>query len=155
MITSEKLDALFNTSIKLNRVKEEKHQKAEDIEQLRWQVEKQNEWREDQIQEGLDRENRHHHDLDYKRKQQRIAHERRSWQVRWVRPSGKPDKHRRPGRPWDAEAFAGPDRDTYCGGSSDVFAFNESVDTLRMGSDESLKRVMGQVSQEELRLKTK
>ena len=70
MITSEKLDALFNTSIKLNRVKEEKHKKAEDIEQLRWQVEKQNEWREDQIQEGLDRENRHHHDLDYKRKQQ-------------------------------------------------------------------------------------
>ena len=40
------------------------------------------------------------HDEDAKRKQQRIAHERRSWQVRWLRPSGKPDKNRRPGRPW-------------------------------------------------------
>ena len=77
------------------------------------------------------------------------------WQVRWLRPSGKPDKNRRPGRPWDAAAYSGPERETFCGGTSDVFAFNASVDSLRMGSDESLKRVMGQVSQEELRLKMK
>jgi hypothetical protein len=154
-ITAAKLEALFTTSLKLEKIKEEKAKRLEDLEHLRWQCDKYNEWREEEIQDGLDRENRHHHDEDAKRKQQRIAHERRSWQVRWLRPSGKPDKNRRPGRPWDAAAYSGPERETFCGGTSDVFAFNASVDSLRMGSDESLKRVMGQVSQEELRLKTK
>lgn len=41
--------------------------------------------------------------------------------------------------------MAGPEHDVFCGAGSDVFAFNNSVAKLRMGSDESLARIMGKV----------
>jgi hypothetical protein len=58
-------------------------------------------------------------------------------------PSGKPDKKRRPGRPWDPSVFS--QKDTFCGGAADVFAFNQSVDKMRMGSESSLQKIMSQV----------
>lgn len=76
--------------------------------------------------------------------QKEVAHERRKWQVSFHMASGKPDKKRRPGRPWDSSVFS--KKDTFCGGAADVFAFNQSVDKLRMGSESSLQKIMGQVT---------
>jgi hypothetical protein len=37
-------------------------------------------------------------------------------QVKYYTPSGKPDKKRPIGRPWDPSIFAGPEREIFCGG---------------------------------------
>jgi hypothetical protein len=53
-----------------------------------------------------------------------VAEERRKWQVFYYTKDGKPDKKRKPGRPWDPTAFAGPEKETYSGGANvDLLAF--------------------------------
>lgn len=58
-----------------------------------------------------------------KAKQRAIAEERRLWQVLYYTRDGKPDKKRRPGKPWDASVYAGAERATYCGANVDLLAF--------------------------------
>lgn len=58
-----------------------------------------------------------------KAKQRAIAEERRLWQVLYYTRDGKPDKKRRPGKPWDPSVYAGAERATYCGANVDLLAF--------------------------------
>ena len=78
-------------------------------------------------------------------KRQKIADERRRWNIKFYKPSGKPDKLRRPGRPWDQTAFAGAEANTFCGGAANLFAYNNDHDKLRAGSNESIDRIMGKL----------
>lgn len=55
-------------------------------------------------------------DEEARGRQQRVAAQRRKWGVRYFTQSGKPDKRRAPGRPWDPTVYAGPERDTFCAG---------------------------------------
>jgi hypothetical protein len=68
----------------------------------------------------------YHRDITARRKakQRAMAEERRAWQVLFYTRDGKPDKKRRPGKPWDASVYAGAERATYCGGANvDLLAF--------------------------------
>lgn len=58
-----------------------------------------------------------------KAQQRAIAEERRLWQVLYYTRDGKPDKKRRPGKPWDPSVYAGAERATYCGANVDLLAF--------------------------------
>lgn len=83
-----------------------------------------------------------------KQKQQDIAFERRKWAVRWYKPDGKPDRQRRPGRAWDKDILAGPDKMTYCP-TTDVNLNDENRERprgLKSGSEESVKAAIGDVS---------
>ena len=51
-----------------------------------------------------------------KLKRQSIGEEKRRWRIKFYNSDGKPDKRRRPGRAWDAEAVAGPEKATYTAG---------------------------------------
>jgi hypothetical protein len=51
-----------------------------------------------------------------KAKRVAIAEEKRKWAVRWYTRDGKPDKNRRPGRPFEKAAYAGAEKQTYSGG---------------------------------------
>jgi hypothetical protein len=87
-----------------------------------------------------------------KNKRQAIAHERRKWMVHFYTPNGKPDKLRRPGRKWDPEAYAGPEKMTYCSASGvDLFALNRQGKTkktkgVKEGSKESVEQRINEVS---------
>jgi hypothetical protein len=89
-----------------------------------------------------------------KLKKQAIAHERRKWMVHFYTPNGKPDKLRRPGRQWDPEAYAGPEKMTYCGGHGvDLLAMNKSKQSgaggrggAKEGSKESVEQRLNEVS---------
>ena len=78
-------------------------------------------------------------------KRQRIGDERRKWGIKFHKASGKPDKLRRPGRPWDQAAFAGADRNTFTGGAANLFAYNSDHEKLRVGSNESIDRLMSKL----------
>jgi len=144
-ITRSKMHFLFATGLKLRTLKDDQAKVAAEVKHARGQADQNDAWREVEVMEGIERENGYKHERAADDLQKKIAHERRRWGIKFYTPSGKPDKLRRPGRPWDPKAFAGLDRNVFVGGMSDVFAFNKSVDAMRLGSDESLKRVMEQV----------
>lgn len=78
-----------------------------------------------------------------KAKRQAVADEKRRWTVVWTTKNGKPDKRRRPGKPWDPSIFAGPDKQTQCiGGNIDLFANNPGGETLKAGSKESVDKTL-------------
>ena len=73
---------------------------------------------------------------------QKIADEKRKWSVKFFKPSGKPDKLRRPGRPWESKAYAGAEKATFCGGTANLFAAASDSEKLRVGSNESISKLM-------------
>ena len=77
-----------------------------------------------------------------------IAEEKRRWRVLYYNSDGKPDKRRRPGRPWDPSLYAGPDKQTYTAGSGvDLLAHTRAKgEDERLGSIKSVENTLGQVS---------
>ena len=87
------------------------------------------------------------------RQRHAVAHERRKWAVLFCTRNGKPDKRRRPGRPWDPSILAGPDRQTYNAANVDIFAENagEGLQPGETGSvDATLQRMSLQTYLEEV-----
>lgn len=79
-------------------------------------------------------------------KRMAIAAERRRWQVLYFTPDGKPDKRRKPGRPWDKTIYAGDERQTYHGGANDILGEMPDNNKTKPGSDESIKQTLNQMS---------
>jgi hypothetical protein len=61
-------------------------------------------------------------------------------------PDGKPDKKRRPGRPWDPSIFAGEERQTYHGGKNDILGEMPDKNKTKPGSEESIQQTLNQMS---------
>lgn len=81
-----------------------------------------------------------------------IAEEKRRWKIRFYSKNGKPDRQRRPGRPWDPSILeAAKEKITYTGGADiDLTALNEgnfdSSLTGAGGSKETVDKVVKQVA---------
>lgn len=83
------------------------------------------------------------------RKEKRIAvaDERRKWQVLFFTKNGKPDKKRRPGKPWDKSVYAGPEKAVYTAGFGvDLLAHTKPASDLKKGSNASVEHTLGEVS---------
>jgi len=77
---------------------------------------------------------------DHRRK---VAEEKRKWTVRYYTSDGKPDKKRRPGKPWDPSIVAGPEKAVYSGGHDvDLLSHTEKGDKFRIGSKNSVDKVI-------------
>ncbi len=72
-------------------------------------------------------------DINERRREQRFlaADERRRWQVYYYTNDGKPDKKRRPGRPWDKSIFAGAEKATYNSAGIDLLALNKPINNRK------------------------
>ena len=100
-------------------------------------------------QEYSDRRERYYEkELKELRKAKRlaVADEKRKWKLHFYTKEGKPDKKRRPGKPWDPSVIAKDDKMTYTGAGVDLLAFNKDFTGMKQGSDESIKNVMNQMS---------
>jgi len=83
-----------------------------------------------------------------------IGEERRRWAVLYYTSDGKPDKRRRPGRPWEASVFAGGEKAVYSGGSGVNLMAHIQKEKLaraggsefKMGSIKSVEQTLQQVS---------
>jgi hypothetical protein len=74
-----------------------------------------------------------------------IAEEKRRWQVLYYTRDGKPDKNRRPGRPWTQSVFAGPEKAIYSGGVGvDLLANTRKM--KKTGSVKSVSNTINQIS---------
>ena len=71
-------------------------------------------------------------------KQVRIASQKRKWRINFFTQTGKPDKLRRGGHPWDPKAFAGPEHDTFFLGGADLMLGRKGESPARMGSEKAL-----------------
>mmetsp|Transcript_10608 Transcript_10608/g.17292 ORF Transcript_10608/g.17292 Transcript_10608/m.17292 type:complete len:836 (+) Transcript_10608:127-2634(+) len=80
-----------------------------------------------------------------------VAEEKRRWQVLYYTSDGKPDKKRRPGRPWDPSIYAGGNKATYSGGGGVNLmahieqARNQATGEHKPGSVKSVEKTLNQV----------
>merc|ERR1711871_604081 len=81
-----------------------------------------------------------------KDRKQKIADEKRKWQVRYTTPDGKPDKKRRPGRPWDPSVLAKPDHMTHTPLVDLTAEIRANDSVLKPGSDESVERSLNRAA---------
>lgn len=86
-------------------------------------------------------------DTNIRRREKRmaIAEEKRRWQVLYYTRDGKPDKKRRPGRPWDPSIYAGAEKAIYSGGSGVDLTAN-TRQTKKTGSVQSVDNTLNQIS---------
>ncbi|GMH72347.1 hypothetical protein TL16_g05891 [Triparma laevis f. inornata] len=141
-ITKYKLECLFDTGLEQRGVEEEYGRRIKQITDADKRRELYSKWREEELEQIWKRQQRLVHEMEDHWKRQKVADERRRWGIQFFKPSGKPDKLRRPGRPWEQTAYAGADRNTFTGGAANLFAYNNDHDKLRVGSNESIDRLM-------------
>ena len=85
-------------------------------------------------------------------KRLRIAEEKRRWTIRHYSKNGKPDKLRRPGRPWDKSILdKAAEKITYSSGSGvDLTALDSgNIDSIKSGtagSKETISKALAQVA---------
>ena len=158
-----KLDCIFTKYTNYQALEFLLEHKVEEIERFGQRREQLSEWRVTEYAER--RERSYWRGVLARRKANKaaIAAERRQWKVVWTTKNGKPDKLRRPGRPWDPSVFAGAEKQTYCAGAGvDLFAHNELTKvvpdptsdtgystqtyTHKLGSEESVNHSLQQMS---------
>eukprot|EP00601_Ochromonadales_sp_CCMP2298_P028273 CAMPEP_0173332308 /NCGR_PEP_ID=MMETSP1144-20121109/4289_1 /TAXON_ID=483371 /ORGANISM="non described non described, Strain CCMP2298" /LENGTH=569 /DNA_ID=CAMNT_0014277195 /DNA_START=142 /DNA_END=1848 /DNA_ORIENTATION=+ len=149
LLTNLKIKVLFDLAPAVFQADEVLVDQVRDVEEWAALRNKVNLERNDQYDE------RRH--LNYKRdlvarhdaKRIAIAEEKRRWGVRFFTSDGKPDKKRRPGRPWDASIFAGANKMTYTGGTVNLMAHIEAGKRQKAGQKggtvESVEATLGQV----------
>ena len=141
-ITKYKLECLFDTGLEQRGVNEEYERRMKMIRAAERRQALYSKWREEELEQIWARQQRLVYEMEDTWNRQKIADERRKWSVKFFKASGKPDKLRRPGRPWDSAAFAGTDRQTFTCGDTDLFAYNDGGEKLRVGSNESIAKIM-------------
>jgi len=149
-ITKMKLHCIFDNCYKVAMLEREIERKVESVLEQAFAKNRLSTFRE---QEYTDRRERFY-DREIramaKKKRMAIAEERRKWKVLFYTKDGKPDKKRRPGKPWDPSVYAKPDKATYSCGDVDLFAFNTmekgGMPVGKPGSDESVKDVLSKVA---------
>jgi len=141
-ITKYKLEALFDTGLEQRGVEEEFNRRMLEINLAKSKQKFFAKWREEELEQIWARQQQLVYEMEDTWNRQKIADEKRKWQVKFFKPSGKPDKLRRPGRPWEEKAYAGAEKSTFCGGTANLFAYNNDAEKLRVGSNESVARLM-------------
>jgi len=147
-LTQMKLKFCFEKVPLLRSLEEMLEEKVDEIEDMIVYRDSISDARDEEIENNRLRDYFYNATTRRKNKKQAIAAERRKWTVRWYKKDGKPDQQRRPGRAWDPEILAGPDKMTYCP-TSNVNLNDENRERksgLKRGSDESLNATMNEVS---------
>jgi len=145
-VTKQKIDCLFKKTLKVSNIDHLVEVNMLEIERVAASREAVTQFREWEYSER--RARAYQRELLYRSrvKRQSIAEERRKWQVRYYTPDGKPDKRRRPGRPWDSAAFAGKEKETYSASNINIFADIPDSNKTKPGSKESIDQTLNTMS---------
>eukprot|EP00940_MAST-03C_sp_MAST-3C-sp2_P000268 g268.t1 len=107
-VTADKLDVLFNISRETRRLKEATKLLDDKLDRLDSERRYVDDARERTLASHFARVEMYAARRRTRAKRKHLADQRRRWSVRYFRPSGKPDRKRRYGRPWDKSVFADP-----------------------------------------------
>lgn len=145
-VTRLKFQCLFEDLMKVHQIDHHLNEKVEEIENVAALRNRIAAWRDQEIDER--REKVTWTEIREARKKRRaaIGDEKRKWMVRFYTSDGKPDRKRRPGRKWDKEVYAGPEKQVYTP-TVDLMAFvNDKKSTMRAGSEESVNATIDQMA---------
>ncbi len=150
-ITKMKLHCIFGHCYKVAMLEREVERKVENVLEQAFAKNRSSTFREEEYADRRERFYDREMRTLAKKKRMAIAEERRKWKVLFYTKDGKPDKKRRPGKPWDPSVYAKPDKATYSsGGNIDLFAFNSTEEggmpVGKPGSDESVKDALSKVA---------
>jgi len=127
-VTNGKLELLLGSSLRLRHLEESIQTGEESLRQARLQAEKFSTWREEELKQLWRRQQKQDQEDEERALKIRRADERRKWAIAFYRSSGKPDKMRRPGRPWDPRVYK--ESSTFCPVSSDTSTSKTSMDRV-------------------------
>lgn len=147
-MTIAKHDAIFLHADRLRRWEEDIGNRVEDLERMARHSVQMQHCRDMEAEDNRARAAVKHFKEDARVRRQIIGDEKRKWAVRYYTANGKPDRRRRPGRPWAKEVVAGLEKATYCGGHDvDLNAFNKSKDE-KGGPGKAVDHALNQLSLE-------
>ena len=100
-VTNGKLELLFGSSKRLLEIGDTIQKGGESLKHAHMQIHNFSTWRKEELKQLWRRQQEQHREYEKRASKIQIADERRKWAISFYRPSGKPDKMRRPGCPWD------------------------------------------------------
>ena len=107
-VTATKHDCIFETEMALRELEEERDRVTLEYRDAFETMRRCKERREAELTGLWKRDSERKWQLEAFRKRSAIADQKRRWQVKFFTKTGKPDKARKPGQPWDDSALAGP-----------------------------------------------
>ena len=141
-ITTKKNRALFEVGLKLRTLEEENAHWEARIEEAGYQVREIERWRTAELNDMFARASAYRWgSMGQIEARKRVADQKRRWEVRYFTAAGKPDKLRRPGRPWDKAVLAGPEKATFSFLDDDILAGTTAAKKPLIGSAASLDQM--------------
>ena len=144
--TNLKLKCLFQDLMHVQNIDAHLEVKLREIEDTAALRNRLFEWRDRELEKRMEKLSWLQIVVKRKEKRQAIADEKRKWRIVFYNSDGRPDRRRRPGRPWDSSAIAGPDKYVYNSANVNLFATNPDGKTHKVGSHEAIDRQLEQIS---------
>lgn len=144
-VTATKHDCIFSTEMALRELEEERDRVTFEYKEAFEDMRRCQERREAELSGLWKRDSERKWQLDAFQKRSAIADQKRRWQVKFFTKTGKPDKARKPGQPWDDSALAGPEHNTFFMGGANLMLGRQGKKVGRMGTDSSLSAVFDAV----------
>ena len=144
-VTRAKVECLFEAELTLRQTEEARKRemdKQEKIEVRFQQVQEQRQWA---LTSLWRRNSERKWQEETREKQVRVASQKRKWRINFFTKTGKPDKQRRAGHPWEDGAFADASHDTFFLGGADLMLGRKGEKPGRLGSEKALQTALAAV----------
>jgi hypothetical protein len=143
-VTALKLETLFAVEQPLRAAEEAQELEQRNLAEAVWTHEQVQVRRHAELVGMWDRESERKWSEEAMVKRRQKAGQKRRWRVKFFTRTGKPDKLRRDGRPWDPRAFAGDEKATFFMGDAKIFSGVQS-NPAKLGTAESLQSTVDAV----------
>ena len=144
-VTRAKVECLFEAELELRTVEENKLKQATKLYNIEYRftcVQEQRQWA---LTSLWRRNSERKWQEETRAKQVRVASQKRKWRINFFTKTGKPDKQRRSGHPWEDGAFADESHDSFFLGGADLMLGRKGESPARMGSEKALQTALAAV----------
>jgi hypothetical protein len=144
-VTQSKVECLFEHELELRKIQEgqlKEQTKLDDIEYRFQTIQEERQWA---LTSLWRRNSERKWQEETRAKQVRVASQKRKWRINFFTKTGKPDKQRRAGHPWDKNAFADEAHDSFFLGGADLFLGRKGESPGRLGSQKALQTALAAV----------
>eukprot|EP00947_MAST-08B_sp_MAST-8B-sp1_P003791 g3791.t1 len=138
-VTAAKLEALFDVEQPLREAEENLEEETLELTEAEWEHEQVQIRRHAELVGLWNRESERKWSEEAITKRRLKAAQRRRWRIKFFTKTGKPDKLRRDGHPWDERAFAGDEKATFYMGDAKLLT-GITTDPAKIGTSESLQQ---------------
>jgi len=131
LLTEKKLECILKLGKQMKKNNMDINNQKSGMMHAQQQKDQWERWRNEEMQELWKFQQKKAKEKETLERKRKIAHERRFWKINFTTKTGKPDKMRRPGKPWNPSVFSNSARNGYSSGAIDLLVQSG----LREGSD--------------------